>query len=344
MGRGNRMPNRLLKMQEMILVALVVMAIPTVIVLMLGWSSAVTLAMLAAMGGMFGAVGNRYRGLILLTVANGVSTFLAVLVTGSPIAAGFLMLVLGVALGVVNKWGLSVWNFMFPVLAAAVIAQPPKIINDLIPNALMVGLTAMGCLLIPALLVGLVLKHPMQKTIPIYARKVNVLYTVNLGLVLGGAGYAAAAVHDELLGTWIALSVVAILIHPYAGQIASRALQRGAGTVVGFLVAIGVAASLLPDFLYYAAGLVFLEVAIFMKVDPKRQYWEYVLFLTPGVVLLSGTPSQVGSVGNDRLGATIVAMVACLIVLGIERLIFWRSGLGTPEAQPAAPATVEPAK
>lgn len=319
----------------MILVAFVVMAIPSVIVLMLGWSSALMLAMLAAMGGLFGAAGNRYRGLALLTVASGVSTSLAVLVTGSPVASGILMLMLGAALGAVNKWGLSLWNFMFPVLAAAVIAQPPKIADDLIPNALMVGLITMGCLVIPALLVGLVLKKPVQKNIPTYSRKVNVLYTVNLALLLGGAGYAAAALHDELLGTWLALSMVAILIHPSAGQMTSRALQRGAGTVVGFLIAIGVAASVLPDFLYYFAGLVFLEVAIFMKVDPKRQYWEYVLFLTPGVVLLSGTASQVRQVGNDRLGATIVAMFACLVVLGIERLIFWRSGLGTPDTKSA---------
>lgn len=338
------MQRRLLKVQEMILVAVVILAIPTVIVSLLGWSTAVMLAMLAAMAGLFGAAGNRYRGLALLTVASGVSTFLAVLVAGSPIASGLLMVVVGAALGLVNKWGLSLWNFMFPVMAAAVISQPPKIVNELLPNALMVGLITMGCLVIPALLVGLVIKNPLQKTIPYSSRKTNVLFTFNLALLFGGAGYAASTVHDELLGTWLAMSVVAILIHPYAGQMTSRALQRGAGTTVGFLIAIGVAASALPDSLYYAAGLVFLEVAIFLKVDPKREYWEYVLFLTPGVVLLSGTPSQVGSVGNDRLGSTIVAMVACLVVLGIERLIFWRSGLAAPEAQAAAPATAAPAK
>ncbi|NBX23678.1 MAG: hypothetical protein EBR52_06135, partial [Microbacteriaceae bacterium] len=144
----------------------------------------------------------------------------------------------------------------------------------------------------------------------------------------------------ELLGVWTALTVVVVLIVPYAGETSRKALQRAGGTILGFLLAIGVSASLLPDFLYYAVGLLFIEIALLMRFIGARKYWEYVMFLTPGVVLLSGSPSHVGQVDDFRLYATVMAAVACLVLLGIERLLFWRGGLNEPTATAAAtPAT-----
>ena len=64
-----------------------------------------------------------------------------------------------------------------------------------------------------------------------------------------------------------------------------------------------------------------------MRIAPGKKYWEYVMFLTPGVVLISGKPSELTAVSHDRLYATIIAAVACLIVLAIERGLFWRGGL-----------------
>jgi len=64
-----------------------------------------------------------------------------------------------------------------------------------------------------------------------------------------------------------------------------------------------------------------------MRITPDKKYWEYVMFLTPGVVLISGSASDIAAVSHNRLYATILAAVACLLVLGIERLLFWRGGL-----------------
>jgi hypothetical protein len=317
----------------MILVAaIVIMAVPTVVVAVVGWTSAETLAMLAAMGGLFSAVGLGWRGLIVLTIASGVGTFFASFVETNPMSSALLMLVAGVALGAGNKWGLSVWNFMFPVIVAAVIAQPPHVVEGTLANAAVTGATTLGCVFLGGLMTMLVVKKPQQTSITTYSPKVNLMYAVNLGLLLAGAGYFAAVFHQELLGMWAALTVVVILIEPYAGETTTKALQRAAGTILGFLLAIGVSASVLPGFLYYAAGLLFLEIALLLRFRGHRKYWEYVMFLTPGVVLLSGSPTHVEQVSDYRLYATVIAAAACLLILGLERLLFWRGGLNKPVA------------
>jgi hypothetical protein len=325
------MPKPILRLNLILLSAIAIMAIPTIVITLLGWNSASSLAMLAAMGGLFSAAGLGWRGLIPLAIATGVGTFLATFVNNDPLASAVLMLAVGAALGSVNKWGLSVWNFMFPVLVTAVIAQPPLVSTDQMTNAFATGAIGLGCVLLGGALTTLIVKKPVQKEITKYTLKVNVVYAVNLALLLSAAGYFAALKHQELLGMWAALSVVIILIEPYSGQNTTKALQRAAGTVLGFLLAIGVSASELPHILYLVAGLLFIEIALLVSFVGKREYWEYVMFLTPGVVLLSGPAKDVGQVSDFRLEATILAVLACLVVLGIEQLLFWRGGLKKPQ-------------
>lgn len=318
-----------LKANIMFFSSIVFMLVPTILVVLVGWPTAASLAMLAAMGGLFSMIGYHGRGMLLLIIATGVTTFAASFVSENPWASAALMLVCGAGLGAVNKWGLSLWNFMFPVFAAAVIAQPPKVASGALPNALLTSGIAMGSLILAALLTMLLVKEPRQKEITVYPTKVNVMYAVNLGLLLAAAGYFSSIYRHEQIGVWLTLTIVIILIYPYAGQSTSRAIQRAAGTILGFLIAIGVGASGLPDYLFYATAFVFLEIALLMRIAPGKKYWEYVMFLTPGVVLISGKPSELTAVSHDRLYATIIAAVACLIVLAIERGLFWRGGLNT---------------
>lgn len=321
------MPKSILRLNLILIASIVIMAVPTLVVVGLGWKSAATLAMLASMGGLFSVAGLRWRGVITLTIASGIATFLAVFAAGNPVLGAILMLAVGATLGVANVWGLSLWNFMFPVIVAAVIAQPPQILKDSLGNAALTGAITVVSVIIGGLLTTFLVKKPLQAVTPKYSVKVNIVYTVNMAVLLAGAGYFAVIAHQELLGMWTALTVVVILIEPYQGPLTTKALQRAGGTILGFLLATGVSASLLPDFLYLVAGLVFLEIALLLRFVGSRKYWEYVTFLTPGVVLLSGTPSQVGEVSEYRLLATTLAAVACLAVVGIERLVFWRGGL-----------------
>jgi hypothetical protein len=329
------MPKSILRLNLILLSAIIIMAVPALLVSVVGWNTAASLAMLAAMGGLFSAAGLRWRGVIVLTIASGVGTFLACFVVGNPLASAALMLVVGAAWGSLNTRGLSVWNFMFPVLVAAVIAQPPHVSDGALANAAATGAITMGSILLGAVLTLLVVKKHAPIKIPTYPLKVNIMYAVNVALLLAAAGYFAALKHQELLGMWAALTVVVVMIEPYAGATTTKALQRAGGTILGFLLAMGISASALPDFLYIAAALIFLEMALLLRFVGSRKYWEYVMFLTPAVVLLSGSPSNVGHVSDDRLYATALAAAACLLLLGIERLLFWRGGLVKPAVTPA---------
>ena len=318
---------RVLKINMTLVASILIMVIPTVVVVMIGWKSAGTLAMLAAMAGLFSAAGLRWRGLIPMTLVSGLGIFAGTLASDNPVASAAVMLGSGAILGGVNKWGLSVWNFMFPVLVASVIAEPPKVVTGVEFNALITALIGMGCILVGGLLTMLVVKKAVQQTVPAYPLKVNVVYAVNFAILLAAAGYVASVMKSELPGMWLALSIVVILIRPYQGETTIKALQRAGGTILGFLLAIGISASLMPTSLYYVIAFAFLEIAVLMRFSLKRPYWEYVMFLTPGVVLLSGSPSQATEAADYRLLATVAAALACLAVLGVERVLFWRGGL-----------------
>lgn len=325
------MPKPILRVNMVLIAAIIIMALPSLAAALLGWSSAASLAMLASMGGLFSAAGLSWRGLWRFVIASGIGTFLAVFAVGNPTAAVALMFVSGAVLGVANLWGLSLWNFMFPVLVVAVIAQPPQVTDNLIGNAVATGSITAASAVVGGVITALLVKKPLQKKSPHYSRKVNIVYTVNMAVLLGASGYFAVMAHQELLGMWTALTVVVILIQPYEGERTTKAVQRAGGTILGFLLAIGVGASGIPHFLYIVAGLVFLEMALLLRFVGSRKYWEYVMFLTPGVVLLSGSPTQVGEISDYRLVATALAATACLVVIGIESLLFWRGGLKAPK-------------
>jgi hypothetical protein len=320
---NNFRPTRISLMLGLVIVILVV---PTAIIVLFGWKSAGMLAFVAAMGGLFAMIGDRWRGLLWATLATGLGTGAAVLVSGNHVASAILMLCVGVTLGLANNWGLALWNFMFPVAVATVISNVPKVVDSPIQNALINGAIAVFCMIVAGLLVSLVVKKPMQASPPKYRPLVTAMYTVNLAILFTASGFVASLWHDQLPGMWLTLTIV-IIIRPHIGESLMRALERGGGTILGFLIAIGVAYSLTPTPIYFGIGLIFLEIAVLIRFHPDRPYWEYIMFLTPAVVLLAGSPSEVTDFASYRLGATIAAVVACLLLLGIERLVFWRGAL-----------------
>ena len=320
------MANTAGRITRLLFIAIIIMAIPAIGVVALGWSSAGLFAMLAGMGGLFAGIGLGIRGVLWLAGATAIGSVLGALAAPNPLAAGILMLVVGASYGIANRWGLSLWNFMYPVLVVGAIAQPPKIVGDVVADAFITGAIALGSIVIGGLLIVLVVKHPVQKGITKYSNKVNNVFAVNLAVLLAIAGYASAALHAQVPGVWLAITIV-IVIRPYQGDSVMRSIQRGGGTVLGFLLAIGVAYALPQTYIYYLVGLAFVEIAVLIRYQAKRPYWEYIMFITPGVVLLAGTPEQVTHFADARLIASISAIVLCLIVMGIERAIFWRGGL-----------------
>lgn len=323
------MASKNLKLTIMIIAAVVILSVPSAIVILLGWSSAGMFAFLAAMAGLFGAMGLGWRGVFWVASVATISTGIAVLVSPNPIGSAILMMCVGLVAGLSNWRGLAIWSFMFPMVTAAAIGQPPNITGGTYLDSAIVAAICLVSILFAGALTMLIVKHGMQKETPKYSRKVNIVFTVNLTVLLALAGYIASYYKAEFLGMWFALTIM-VIIRPYINESFVRGIQRAAGTILGFLIAIGVAYTFTTAVLYIAAGVVFLVIAILERMQlsaGKIPYWLYVSFITPGVVLLATTGSQVIHLAHDRLLATTGAAVVCLLVMGVERLIFWRGGL-----------------
>jgi hypothetical protein len=322
------MNNRAVRITLYLVVAIVLTVIPQTLINVLGWKSAGLLSGLAAMGGIFAALGH-WKSLAWGSIATTIGVFLAVFASDSPWFSAVLMLGVGLAYGLGHKTGISTLNFMFPVIVAAIIGTPPTLSSEVTLNATLTALVALGSMLISGLLVLLVMRTPQKKNPPELSRKVIAVFTFNVTVLFAIIGYVASEYHSQVPGMWLAITVVMIM-RPYIDSSFKRGVERAAGTLLGFFLALGVATAIPESLLYVFVGLLFIERAVLIKIRPSNTYWEFVMFLTPGIILLSAPPNLVTEYSDWRLSSTVFASLACLVLLGLERLLFYRGSLNTP--------------
>jgi len=322
------MNNRAVRITLYLVVAIVLTVIPQTLINVLGWKSAGLLAGLAAMGGIFAALGHG-KSLAWGSIATTISVFLAVFASDSPWISAVLMLGVGLAYGLGHKTGISTLNFMFPVIVAAIIGTPPTLSSDVTLNATLTAVVALGSMLISGLVVLLVMRTPQKKNPTEFSRKVIAVFTFNVTVLFTIIGYVASEYHSQVPGMWLAITVVMIM-RPYIDSSFKRGVERAAGTLLGFFLALGVATAIPESLLYVFVGLLFIERAVLIKIRPSNTYWEFVMFLTPGIILLSAPPNLVTEYSDWRLSSTVLACLACLVLLGLERLLFYRGSLNTP--------------
>jgi Fusaric acid resistance protein-like len=322
------MNNRSVRITLYLVVALVLIVIPQSLINVLGWESAGLLAGLAATGGVFAALGH-WKSLAWGSIATTIGVFLAVFASDSPWFSAVLMLGVGLAYGLGHKTGISTLNFMFPVIVAAIIGTPPTLSSEVALSATLTALVALGSMLISGLLVLLVMRTPQKNNPPELSRKVLAVFTFNVTVLFAIIGYVASEYHSQVPGMWLAITVVMIM-RPYIDSSFKRGVERAAGTLLGFFLALGVATAIPESLLYVFVGLLFIERAVLIKIRPSNTYWEFVMFLTPGIILLSAPPNLVTEYSDWRLSSTVLACLACLVLLGLERLVFYRGSLNTP--------------
>lgn len=322
------MPKKSVKVIINLVVVTVLLMLPSLIVGWAGWQTASGIAFIGSCSGILAAIGVTFRQLLWYSVASAVAIFLGVLSADLPIAAGLVLGATGVALGLSERWGISRWIMLLPMVAGYAVAQPPQVTNIPALDALVVAVVGFAATLFSGGMIALALrKHPKPK-LPEYGKMHKLAFTINLGVLLAIAGFMASYFKLEHTGTWLILTVV-VIVQPYVDKATVKGVGRAAGTLVGFLIAIGVAYSVHVPLFYVAIGIAFLAVAAVYSLTGKP-YWLYALFLTPGVVLLSSTGTDVTQTADFRLQATVEGAVLCLAVLGIEWLIFRKGQLSAP--------------
>jgi predicted lipoprotein with Yx(FWY)xxD motif len=121
-------------------------------------------------------------------------------------------------------------------------------------------------------------------------------------------------------------NVLTIVVKPDMGSVFARAVQRGAGTVVGVVVGAALLAAVPPG------APVILTIAILSGLLPlamRRNYGLLAAFITPLVVMLIDLATGVGgSIVLPRLEATLIG---CAVVLVLGYLLWpqtWRTRAG----------------
>ena len=282
--------------------------------------------------------GWRVTGVMGLALA--ASTVGAGLVAGDPWLALLLMGAAAATAGFTSRWGYSQGLAMAPITLGFLVAEPPTFpaAGSTTANALLMGLVmlmATGWGLAIGALIGRRIHLPHPTGIGVAAAA---LYAAVLGLLVG---VAAWFVIDRQLGhggAWLMMTIL-IIVQPYLKDTWSKTWQRGAGTILGFVIAFAIASLVSSTWLLAVLGLAFVFAAIWSRMR-KADYWVYVSMLTPAIVILEGSSGSVVDTDVRRLTFTLigtaVSFAAMAVLVPVLRAVSRHRARHRPSVSPPA--------
>jgi len=303
-----------------LIVIVVIGMIPGILLTFFGMPLLGSAATLGAVSGAIASLSLSFQKSTWVAIAMGVATFLAVFSSAGEFFAVAAFALIGAFTGIMNFKGISGAYIFVPITAGFVLAQPPTLSSNLFFDGLIVGLIAAAAALFTSFLVAIPARSLPKMPAPTFAPMIVIGYAVNLALLLAITSYLTMHFALGHLGAWLMLTIV-VIVQPTLHATWTKGLQRASGTILGFFIAVGVADSIPLPGLYVALGALFIVVALLQKVK-NVPYWQYAMFLTPGIVMLSSSGSSVGATADERLYATFAGALICLIVLVLERPLF----------------------
>jgi uncharacterized membrane protein YccC len=149
---------------------------------------------------------------------------------------------------------------------------------------------------------------------------VAVVFGITMAIVTGVTMGIVVATGIGHTGAWILLTIV-IVSQPRIHDTYQKALQRALGTALGFGIALAIALLVSNKTLLLVAGVLFLTLAVYVKLDARSKYWQFTAFLTPGIVLVEGSSGNVRALDIDRLWASFLGIAIALALLAIFRAL-----------------------
>ena len=242
----------------------------------------------------------------LVGVCVTVGTVLADAAGGSWWAATLVMVLASVAYGFSALRGWQHGVVLAPIALAFVVADPPSGSwsgdRPLLAIALATAVTvAFGVLVAAALARGKEPK-PQPAVSPLRARGFAIMVGIAAAIttpitVLGGWGHA---------GAWLIMTPL-IVIQPSLKDAVGKSIRRAAGTVAGFVIALGVSTVIPEPWALYVIGSICAGVALY----GLGRAWDYSIVataLTVAVILLEGVSTSVADTGRWRLIATLLGV------------------------------------
>ena len=230
----------------------------------------------------------------------------------------------GVALiiGLGCHWGRSKNLMIVPITVGFVICLPPSATSDRATDALLLGAATLAAALWGTLagsLLGRASHKPPHKP-EVWARTWS--YAIVLAILTGVAAGISVGIAWGHAGAWFIMTVV-LVFQPYLQDAFQRTWQRGAGTVIGVLLAFLIHLVVPWSTAELILGEVFLIGSILVISTGKYPYWFFTSLITPAMVLLAGSSGNFVATDGARLLATFagvgLAFVAELLLAPLYR-------------------------
>jgi hypothetical protein len=254
------------------------------------------------------------------------ASFLGYLATGDPWLAMIVMACSAGLYGLSSRLGVHTAISMAPISLAFIMAERIPILDgaSVLENALLTALVVLSATLWSVPIGWFMGKRiPHRVLHPLNSTRAHA-FAIVIAVVAGTAMWVVVHFDWKHGGAWFLLTLF-VVIQPNMHATWIKSLQRALGTILGFAIAYVISVVITAEWLLYIAGLICLGTAVFMYINPKRNYWQYATFLTPAIVILEGTSNSIVSTGLQRLRFTLLGVLVSLVVLALLVPIFGRS-------------------
>ncbi|MDD2858016.1 MAG: FUSC family protein [Candidatus Nanopelagicales bacterium] len=286
---------------------------PVAVVSALGWHTVVPIALLTGLSAVMASLtGGGWRTGLLLAVP--FAAFAGVLTWAQPHAwaAALVMAAAALLRGLTAIDGLHNALMTSVITLGFVVAKPPTPQTDLaapVAVALVVLATCLWVTLI-ALVTRRWSRKPALVRIP---RQRAIAFSVVLALMVGAATWFVVRLDLGEGGAWIILTLL-VVVQPYLKDGMRKAIERSAGTLLGFVLAVAIGLLTTSSMVLGILGAACMVTATAAMIL-GRPYWQYAAFLTAAIILFVGSDGSVLHTAEVRLGATLIAVVATMAVI-----------------------------
>lgn len=291
----------------------VAVTLPGLVLTLAGRDDLAGMTAMAAVAGVLPALVAGPRLAVATAAGLGGAAAAAVAVTDRPWLAALLMAGAAGAAGLSSRVSAQRVIAMAPITLAFLLAEPPRDVAGEPVGALVVGVAMLASALWAALVVSVVMrrhKRPEAQTLTWYRAGA---YAAVLALAVGGASWFLVDLQLGHGGAWFVMTLL-IVLQPYLKDSKQKTLERASGTLIGFVIALVLYATLdIPAALYVIASFLML-LALVALVVKHRPYWQFVALMTPAVVLLEGGSGSVVDTAVERLGFTLLGVAVAVAI------------------------------
>ena len=249
-----------------------------------------------------------------------VAIFLAFLSTSQPVLAGLVMAVSAGLYGLSSRRGLVGVATAAPISVAFTLATPPQVLTDAthLQNATVVALVSLAGTLWGVVVGTVVMRKRTRPKVSVTPVNAAIVLGIILAIVTGITMSIVVANNLQNGGAWIILTVL-VISQPALGATWRKAIERLIGTAIGFCIAFAVSLVVPHGWVDLLIALVFFALVAYVKLDSTKHYWQYTMFLTPAVVLVVGSSTNVLSTDVWRVICTVIGAAISMGIVAVLR-------------------------